>query len=560
MNLSFKNMAKSKGLSNEITAYALRNAIEYGKAEAGRILPKLFQHGLAKDKIKEVMPEILEVVKEINAMNSGERIKKFENYKKYVVEHEEKEKELPEIDVSDLKKVVTRIPPEPSKYNHLGHAITFLLSYLYAKKYKGKCLLRFEDANPEKVAEEYVDAMKEDVLKYLEIKVDAIRFVSDDIKKFYSYGEKMIKQGDAFICFCNREKMQDLRHKGIECECRQFPIKIHMKRWKAFLKGEFKEGEATMRLKSNMQNLNQVMRDPVLFRRIDAKHYRQGNKYKIWPMYDFYNPIEEHLMGVTLILRSNEFDTRIELQDHIKDLLKLNKQKIIQYGRFNVEGFTTKGREIRELIESGEYIGWDDPRLITLRALKRRGITKEAIYELTNQVGLSKHPVNLTFDMIASINRKIIDKTANRYSFAYEPIKLEIKNKPVLEKISVPIHPDKKEMRKINVKEIFISKNDAESLKGKEIRLIHLYNIKLEDEKGKSSFTSVENKDIQKIQWVSNGVKCKVLMPDGKWIEGIGEKALENLKKDEMVQFERFGFVKFDRKEKDSYEFWFAHK
>jgi glutamyl-tRNA synthetase len=552
-------MVFMKELSKEALAYALKNAIEFGKADVGRVLPKLFQHGLLKEEIKKIMPMLNEVIKKVNKMKNEEREREFEGVKGLVKEHEEKEKGLPEIDVKELDAVITRMAPEPSKYNHLGHALTFLLNYLYAQKYNGKCLLRFEDTNPEKAKKEYVDAMKEDVLDYLGIKADSVRFVSNDMKLLYDYAEKLVKSKNAYVCFCDRDKMQKLRHEGKECECREFPLKVQVQRWKEFLKGKYKEGEATLRIKGDMQSLNHVMRDSVIFRRIDAEHYKYGKRYKIWPMYDFYNPIEDSLMGVTLILRTNEFDMRVELQDHIKKLLSLKKQKIVQYGRINVIDFTTQGREIRELVEKGELIGWDDPRLITLRALKRRGIVKEAIYELTNSVGLTKHPVNLDFDMIAAINRKIIDPIADRYSFVSDAVKLDIMDQPVIKKVEIPIHPNKSIMKKVKVGDIFISKEDYNNFKGKEIRLLHLYNIKLAD-KNKATCTSIDNKDIQKINWVSDGVETRILMSDGTWKSGIAEKNITKLRVGAIIQFERFGFCRFDGKKKGVYEFWFAHK
>jgi glutamyl-tRNA synthetase len=547
-----------KNLENEIKAYALKNAIEYGKADTGRILPKLFQHGLEKDKIKDIMPEITNIVKEINKLKKEQIEKEYSKFKKFVKEREEKEKTLPDIEISDLKQIITRLAPEPSKYNHLGHALSFLLNYIYAKKYNGKCLLRFEDTNPEKVSQEYVDAMREDVLEYLDIKVDSIKYVSDDMPLLYDYAKKLIEIEKAYMCFCDREKMQELRHAGKECKCRNKTKKENLEEWEKFKKGEYQNGEAILRIKGNMKSDNQVMRDPVLFRYLETKHYRQGTKYKVWPMYDFYNPIEDSLMGVTLILRSNEFDLRVELQDYIKDLLELKKQKIVQYGRFNVIDFTTKGREIRELVESKELIGWDDPRLITLRALKRRGIKKEAIYELVNHLGLNKNQVNLTFDMIASINRKIIDSTSNRYSFVENPIKLKVKNAPKIKEIKIPIHPDKKETKEIKITdEIFISEKDYQENKNKEIRLLHLYNLKLSKV---PEYTSEENKDIPKLNWVSENIKTKILMPDGKEIEGIAEKNVEKIKEGEIIQFERFGFCRLDKKEKNELKFWFTHK
>jgi glutamyl-tRNA synthetase len=546
-------------LEKEMQAYALKNAIEYGSAVVGKVLPKLFNHGLDKKDIGKIMPELNKVINEVNKMSPAQKEKEFEKVKKFIPEKEEKEKTLPEIDVSGLKEVVTRLAPEPSKYNHLGHAMSFLLNYQYAKRYGGKCVLRFEDTNPEKVTQEYVDAMKEDVLDYLDIKVDGIRFVSDDMKLLYDYAEKMIKMDKAYMCFCDREKMQDLRHKGKECECRERSKEDNLKEWKNFVEGKYLKGEAVLRIKGDMKSQNHVMRDSVLFRAIPAKHYKYGDKYKVWPMYDFYNPIEDSLMGVTLILRSNEFDLRVELQDYIKDLLGLKKQKIIQYGRFNVIDFTTKGREIRELVESGELIGWDDPRLITLRALKRRGITKEAIYELVEQVGLSKHPVNLNFDMIAAINRKTIDGKVNRYFFVQSPNKVRIKGARELE-IEIPLHPafPDRGFRKLKTNDEFYVSDELK--KGKYYRFMHLFNVKDNEFISEKVDEKLKAAMIHWLPVCKELVKVKVLMDNGEWIDGFGEPDLKNVKKGEGVQFERFGFVRLDEKTKNEMKFWFSHK
>jgi glutamyl-tRNA synthetase len=547
-----------KDLEKYIYAYALKNAIEFDKTDAGRILPKLFSHGLDKKDIQKVMPQILQISKEINSLSKEKKEKLFEKYSSLIPEKEEKEKDLPELDLKGQKAVVTRLAPEPSKYLHIGHALSFLLNYIYAKRYKGKCLLRFEDTNPEKINQEYINADLDDIENYLGIKPDGIRYISDDMPILYDYAEKLIKKDKAYMCFCEREKMQDLRHKGLPCSCRAKPQKDNLKEWNEFIKGKYAKGEAVLRIKGDMKSQNHVMRDSVIFRTITHPHYKYKNKYHVWPMYDFYNPIEDSLMNITLILRSNEFDLRVELQDYIKDILGLKKQTIIQYGRFNVMNYTTKGREIRELIESHELIGWDDPRLVTLKALKRRGITKEALYELVKQIGLSKHEVNLDFDMIASINRKLIDPVTLRYSFAPNPVKLKISNAPKIKEVEVPIHPDKKGKRKIQVGDICISKDDLTKYKGKEVRLLHLYNIKLSGNE-KADFTSLENKDIPKINWVSSPLKAQILMPDGKTIEGLAEPSIKNLKKGEIIQFERFGFARFDSKTKDSFKFWFSH-
>src|SRR3989338_7610191 len=459
--------------SNEIRAYALKNAIEFGKADAGRILPKLFQHGLDKGDIKKIMPQVQEIVKEVNALKGDKKEKEFEKYKGFAKEKEEKEEGLPELENAVEGKVVTRLAPEPSKYNHIGHALVFLIQYLYAQKYKGKCILRFDDTNPEKSTLEYYKAMKED-LHWLGIRWDEEKLASDDMAKMYELAEKLINQGDAFVCSCLQEDMGSLREKMKECKCRKKKKEENYNEWKEMLAGKFKEGERTLRLKGDMKSKNGVMRDPVIFRISYAPHFIQKDKYKVWPMYDFESSIKDSLDGITHVIRSKEFELRAELHDYILKLLKLKAPLVREIGRYQITGALTQGRDIREGIEKGDLKGWDDPRLVTVRALRRRGF----------------------------------------------------------------------------VHEIFISKDDFDNLKGKEIRLLHLYNLKLGEKivKGKvrCEFTSEEVKDIPKINWVSFGVKSRVLMPDGSWISGMADEGVWDLKPGAIIQFERFGFVRFD--------------
>ena len=362
------------------------------------------------------------------------------------------------------------------------------------------------------------------------------------------------------MCFCSREEMQNLRHAGKECKCRQKTKAENMKEWTAFLKGKYKEGTATLRYKGNMQDLNHVMRDSVIFRGVKAKHFRQKGKYKVWPMYDFYSPIEDSLLGITHILRSNEFEQRVPFQNVLLDALGLKHDyTVVQYGRYGIQDATTKGREIREGIESGEYIGWDDPRLVTLKALKRRGIKKEIFYLLIEQLGLGKKEANIDFDMISAISRKHIDAETKRFYFVEKPVELNVKSK--IKYASIPIHPDKPETRKVKVSDkIAIAEKDYKENTGKEVRLLHLYNVNIPKTGKKAEFTSIENKPISKIQWVSDGIKVKIMMDDATWTTGLGERALKDLKIGEVVQFERFGFVKLDKKSKTGLEFWFTHK
>ena len=311
-----------KDFSKEIKAYALKNALEFGRTDVGRILPKLFNHGLEKKDIKAIMPKIIEIIKEVNSWDDVKRQKEFHDLKGVVRESEKKEEGLPELENAAEGKVVTRLAPEPSKYTHIGHALVFMIQYLYAKKYKGKCILRFEDTNPDKSTLEFYNSIKED-LSWLGIKWNEEIAASSNMEKYYELAEKLIKSKKAYICRCSQEEIKKQREKMKACKCRSQNEKDNLKHWKDMLNRKYGEGERTLRLKGNMKSKNGVMRDPVIFRITHAKHFMQGEKYAVWPMYDFENPVEDSLNGVTHVIRSKEFELRAELHEYILKLLKL---------------------------------------------------------------------------------------------------------------------------------------------------------------------------------------------------------------------------------------------
>ncbi len=551
-----------------IKKYALINAILHnGKASNKAVLGKVIaEHPEAKNNLKELIDKINKTVNKINKLTLEKQKELLEKEFPNALKKEKKEKDLPELPNAQIGKVVTRIPPEPSKYAHIGHALSFLINYLYAKKYKGKCILRFEDTNPEKSKQEYVDSMLDDILNYLDIRVDKIIYVSDDMEKFYEHAEKLIKDGKAYVCFCPQEKVRELRKKGVECECRKKGINENLKEWKGMLNGAYKEGECTLRLKIDMKHKNYAMRDPIIFRIIEKEHYRHGKKYRVWPMYDFENALEDCFNGITHILRSNEFGKmREELQNYIKDLFGYKKQTVIQYGRFNIIGAITQGRVIREMIEKHELIGWDDPRLVTLKALRKRGIVKEALYALVKHVGLSQTQTNIEYDVIAAYNRKIIDKFAKRLFFIENPIKIRIVNAPSLT-LKLKFHPEIENYgyRTIKTNEYFyIEKSDFNEIKeGKIYRLMDCLNFYLKNNTfyfHSLDYNTFKEKGDRIMHWLPADEKeitqIKIMMDNASIISGLAEKAVNDIKYDEIVQFERFGFCR-----KDKEIFYFTHK
>ncbi len=568
-------MALPKDFETTVRKYALQNAAQYGgKANPGAVIGKILAEDPSlKPLIKEVAAAVSNALKSVNKLGVEKQLEELGRLAPELLEKKKAEKrDLPELKNAVQGSVITRIPPEPSKYAHIGHALSFLINYMYAQKYRGKCFVRFEDTNAELAKKEYADAMLDDI-KFLGIQPAKVVHVSNDLPLLYDYAEKLIKLGNAFVCFCSQDKMRELRHEGFGCNCRQNDARRSLDEWKKMLNRKYGAGEAVVRLKGDMQSPNHVMRDPVLFRISYAEHYLQGKKYCVWPLYDFANSVEDGITGITHIMRSSEFGTmRVELQDAIKSLLKLPKQTVIQYGRFNVKGAVTQGREIRRLMEEGIVRSWDDPRLVTIKALRRRGIQPETFWEIAIEVGLSPTETNFDWNLISAINRKVLDPKCSRYFYVENPQQIAVKGAPE-RKVELKLHPDIEgsAARHFKVGEKFyIAGKDLDEiakLKGTSlVRLMDCLNFK----KGSSgySFDSTEYEKYRMsgskiIHWLpaddKSLVKVKVLMPDGAFSKGLAEPAAAEIKIGGIVQFARFGFCRLEKKDENKKELEFIY-
>lgn len=575
-------MAFTQEQEEQITVFALENAIKFkGKANPKAVLGQTLGNiDGARDDMKTTATTVNQIVAKINAL-SLEQIQIQLTEKKPDWQQEKKQEkkqrqeqrlELPPLPHAKDGEVVLRIPPEPSKYAHVGHAASFLINYMYAKKYNGKVYIRFDDTNPAKSTQEYVDALLDDCQNYLGITDAKVVFASDDMETFYDYAAKLIEMNKAYVDFSDGETMSKGRREGIDSEYRNTSVEENKKLWEDMLAGKYKDGDCALRLKADMQHKNAVMRDPIIFRISTHPHYRHAQKYCIWPLYDFETVIEEELLGITHLLRSAEFDARIELQDYIRDLLGFKKQTAVQYGRINIKGATTKGREIRELIETGQMTGWDDPRLVTLKALKRKGIVKEALQDLAITVGMSKQQTTVDFITLAKFNKQHLDATVDRYYFVQDAQKITVKNTPAKE-VSLNLHPDRKGGRVMTITEgqcdFFITKEDHDAWQVDEVvRFIDAVNVK---KTGDASFEVVSEsfddfkaaggkKVIHYLCAADNLQEISVIMPDASTIVGLAEAGIEQIQSGQIVQFERFGFARLDNKSQERSEFIYAHR
>ena len=551
-------------LENIILKHTLLNAIQYnGKADFKAVVGKILSEKpeLKKD-LKNIIPEIKKVISEVNSWSLEKQKEKLDELGISIEKKPKEEKhELPELPNAKVGEVVTAFPPEPSKFPHLGHAKAALINYLYAKKYKGKFILRFEDTNPELSKKEYYDAIQ-DGLKWLDIEWDELDYVSDHMEQYYKNTELLIKQGKAYVCQCKQEKIKEFRRDMKACSCRRNDIEKNLKLWEGMLSADFRQGEATVRLKISMQHKNALMRDPSIMRIITHEHPRTGSKYRVWPMYDFGTALMDAWEGVTHRVRSKEFEMRTELQQFIQKSLGFKSPYITEIARFNLEGVPSSGRKIREMIQKKELLGWDDPRLTTLIALKRRGFVPEAIKEFLISTGVSKAESTLTWDVLENFNRKVIDSKANRYFLVFDPVEIRVENAPDIIEVKEPLHPDFPERGErripVNVEKIYISREDVEKYKGKTIRLIGLFNVELGERVRFHSKGVVM--DMPKIQWVSeDNVLVKIIMPNGSVKEGIGEPEVKSLKVDDIIQFVRVGFVRVNKTEPEII-LYFTHK
>lgn len=555
-------------LRKEVRKLSLQNAYEHGgktqdKIILGKILGTKPEY---RTKVKEITKDISEIVNSINQLSSEEQEKEInENFPELLVPKEkiEEREGLPELKDAVQGKVITRFPPEPNGYPHIGHAKAAIINSEYAKMYGGKFILRMDDTNPEAERMEYHAAIKVG-LEWLGIEFDLVKSTSDDMEIFYEKGLELINLGKAYICTCKREDISKNRRERKSCKCSMNDIDKNNKNWEK-MNTKYKAGEAIVRFRGDMKADNAVMRDPVLFRIIDGKHYTLGEKFRIWPSYDMAVAIEDSIDGVTHAFRSKEFELRKELIDEILDSLNMRKPQQGFFSRLEFKGMPISKRIIKPLIEEGKVSWYDDPRLPTLEALRRRGIKPEAIRKFIMSLGLTKANTLAPFDSLEAFNRKFVDAESIRLFMVSDAKKLVVKNLS-MSSVEIPNHPvNDKGKRKIEIDENFyISGEDAKNFKeGMRIRLLGLGNIlikKIGTVFEGELINEGDAKEITKIQWVPQKTahEIKMIIPKTLFIEDeFNEESLEEidvytephylqLKEGEEIQFVRFGYCRKD--------------
>ncbi len=545
---------------------ALLNATKHdGRAEAGAVIGRVLAEvpGL-RSEAGRVARETAAVLKRINALTLQEQEMMLNE--KYPGAEVPAQKEgrvgLPPLPNAVKGKTAFRLPPEPSGFMTVGHAMAFTINYLYREQYDGELWLRFEDTNPRKVAPQYYESFRQGIA-WLGIRCDQEKNVSDDMELIYESGKKLIEQGDAYACSCDDAKVKRLRFEGTPCEHRATPVDANLRVWGEMLEKKHREGAYVIRFRGDMQSPNYSLRDTNLFRIINFPHPLLGTRYSLWPTYDLANAVEDEACGITHVLRSSEF--RNELQQLIREALKFRHLEVIQFSRFNFKGAPVAKRLLRPLVEKKLVDGWDDPRMPTVEGLKRRGIIPQTIREFTLQVGYTKTEHEYDWSMLLSLNRKLLDPVSKRVFFVPDPVLLEVEGAPSREAV-LPFHPQN-DLGKRAVKtggEFYVASGDVRGMnKGAVFRLMDLYNVELTSAGSRPRAKYVSDELIpnsRKFQWVTQshvdvrGTVPDVLFLEGdqfnkeslKEVSGYAEEAVGALRVGDIVQFPRFGFARLD--------------
>ncbi|MCL1979229.1 MAG: glutamate--tRNA ligase [Methanomassiliicoccaceae archaeon] len=552
-----------------IKKYALQNAVFFKgtanpKAVVGKVLGENPEY---RTRAGELTPLIESIVSDVNKMSPDEQARALETIDPSLLSKEKKERVylLPELKNAVEGKVVMRIAPGPSGPLHIGHTRVSVLNDEYVKRYSGKLIARYEDTNPEKIDPDAYSMIPED-LDWLGVKIHESAIQSDRFGIYYDHTRKLVEMEKAYVCTCDGDVWRELKEERKECPCRSLPVNMQLERYDKLLNGDYGEGEAVAVVKTDIAHPNPAVRDFVAFRIVDHPHPRTGSKYCAYPMMNLSVAIDDHLMGVTHVIRGKDHLNNTLRQEYIFDYFGWKKPDYYHYGLVNIPDTVLKTSLIKESIRNGEYSGWDDVRTGTVRAIKRRGIKPEAIRRYWVESGIKSVDIQFSWDNLYGMNRDIIDAVSNRYFFVGDPVRYDIEGIDSIEG-KAPLHPDhpergSRDYRIEGSKTVFISSEDSRTFAEKgQVRLKDLCNLDYgTPAKYAGNDLSILKKGVKAVQWVGrNGIGTELLMPDGSIIKGMTENGVFSESGD-TVQFERVGFARLESVNEDMIKAVFTHR
>lgn len=552
-----------------IEKYALQNAVKYrASPNAGAVMGKLMgEHPELRGRAKEVSPLVKEILAEVERGSPEEWQKRLKALAPELLEEltlrKEPEKGLPLLEGAEGG-VVMRFAPNPNGPPTLGSARGIIVNSEYVKKYGGRFIIRFDDTDPVKkrpMPEAYGWYLED--CEWLDARPDEVITASERVPLYYQVAEELIRRGGAYVCRCEQAVFKEHKERGIACIHRGQTPEENLELWKRMLDGGLAEGQAVLRVKTDMHHKDPAIRDWPAARIVTAPHPLVGGRYRVWPLLDFESAIEDHLLGTTHILRGKDLADSEARQKYLYRHLGWTYPRVIHWGRIKIHQFGSfSTSKLRAAIEAGEYTGWDDPRVPTVRAMRCRGLQPEALRRFMIDLGVGETDISISMDSIYAENRKLIDADANRYFFVWDPVLLEIEG-DVPAQAKAPLHPAvARGFREIPAgNRVFVCQSDLAGLKvADRIRLKDFCNVEimgLEPARARFAGKDVEKK-MKIIHWApQDGLAVRVLRPDG-IDEGIGESGIAG-ELDRVVQFERYGFVRINCLG-DPIIAYFAHK
>ena len=536
-----------------IRKYALQNAVQFeGKATVGSVLGKVMaENPELRPKAKEVTVLAKKVVDDINHMSPEDQRKALESESPELLVKESRVREMGLPDLKNVQgEVRMRMAPNPSGPLHIGHSRMGILNDEYVKRYGGICYDRFEDTDPARIDPDGYRTIPED-FAWLGVRIDKTVIQSDRFEIYYDIVKKLLEMGKAYVCTCKPDDWRELKNRKLPCPHREQPLSEQMARWNRMFDGSYKPEEASVMVKTDLEHPNPAIRDFVGLRIDDTPHPRTGKKYRVYPLMNLAVAVDDHLFDLTHVLRGKDHLNNTYRQMYVYDYFGWKKPEYIHYGRVSIEDSQLSTSKVAKGIREGQYSGWDDPQLGTLRALKRRGLRPEALRRYWVETGIKEVDIEFSWKTLYSFNRELIDGEADRYFFVIDPEKIKIEGAPKLVG-RAPLHPEHPErgIRELIVgpdSEVYVEARDLSS-EPKRLRLKDLCNIERSGEGWRyaGNDLAVLKEGVQIVHWVpTESIATEVLMTDGTTKQGLAEKGIVNAK-GKVVQLERFAYARVE--------------
>ncbi|WP_247001310.1 glutamate--tRNA ligase [Halosolutus gelatinilyticus] len=563
-------------VEREAEKHALLNAVKHeSDADVGAVMGPLMGDNPDFREHADAVPGIVGgVVGRVNDLDYDEKRDRLEDLAPEELAEIEAEDEADEHDLPSLPnaeeydEIRMRCAPNPNGPWHVGHARMPAVIGTYRDRYDGWFCVRFDDTDPETKRPDIdaYDAILED-LEYLGFEPDAVYRASDRLETYYDHARELIALGGAYTCSCSGEAFSELKNAGEPCPHRDKDVETVREEFEAMIDGAYDSGEMVLRVKTDIEHKNPALRDWVAFRMIDTPHPREEvSEYRCWPMLDFQSGVDDHLIGITHIIRGIDLQDSAKRQRFVYEYFGWEYPEVVHWGHVQLDDYDVKmsTSTISELIEKGELDGWDDARAPTIRSLRRRGIRGEAIVDAMVALGTSTSDVDLAMSSIYANNRELIDDESDRRFLVRGGTELPLGGSPP-EEANPPLHPDHEDrgVREIPVGDAVLLEPGDVPQREERVWLKGLgcfqYTRDALQYTGED-IDVVREGDVDVVHWVpaSQSVPVRMRTPEG-GVGGRAEPGVADLEPDEVIQFERVGFARIDRHEDDETVVYYAH-